>query len=324
MNNHTDDFLERGRRAGLPQMIQRFYSVYRALVVDNQDPNQQGSVRVVCPAVGHTVAPSVWALPAFAACGPGRGMFHPPEKGDNVWVVFKEGDPTQPEVYFGGYFVGGDLPFGLGYGSNGYPEKRGFVTRAGHCLLFNDQDGQEQLTILWHQPAVTDPAKQDRSQTADITQGKRTVLSVMPDASFSVLTDSGHSIVLDETNNQIQITRSAGPTSPSDVINMSPEAITLAQGSTGNYVSIKADAIDITANPANNVNVNVNAAACNINAGSVNLGTVAAVSAVLGEMLVTWLASHVHPVASVGSPTGPPVTAGALPTILSKSVKLQP
>jgi uncharacterized protein involved in type VI secretion and phage assembly len=63
--------------------------LYRATVLNNQDPEQRGRIQVLVPAI--TGQGSGWA----AACQPVGGG-KPPPVGATVWVMFENGDPTYP------------------------------------------------------------------------------------------------------------------------------------------------------------------------------------------------------------------------------------
>ena len=165
-----DNWLTNLMKKGLGVACNRYYSIYRGTVTDNKDPDSLGRVKILCPQVGQTAAPDRWVLPATMGGGNRRGMFFVPEVDDTVWVSFYEGDHDRPEVYWGGWYgevdpTGDeptDVPIRLAPKPKGaYPEKKGFTTRAGHSLIFNDEDGKESITIQWNQPADGDPAKTD-------------------------------------------------------------------------------------------------------------------------------------------------------------------
>ena len=72
-------------------------SVVVGLVMDNQDPDGLGRVKINLPGrrkrrSGH------WARVASPMAGGGRGMFFLPEKDDEVLVAFEQGDITRPYI----------------------------------------------------------------------------------------------------------------------------------------------------------------------------------------------------------------------------------
>jgi hypothetical protein len=68
----------------------RFYGVYRAVVIDNVDPQQQRRLLVRAP--GISPDPLGWALPALTVTN-GTGL---PAPGEAVWVLFEAGNPALP------------------------------------------------------------------------------------------------------------------------------------------------------------------------------------------------------------------------------------
>ena len=66
--------------------------VYRASVLDTEDPEQAGRLRVRVP--GITGAPELWALPSTPSGSSGVQA----SVGDTVWVAFEAGDPAKPVV----------------------------------------------------------------------------------------------------------------------------------------------------------------------------------------------------------------------------------
>ncbi|HEX2187455.1 MAG TPA: phage baseplate assembly protein V, partial [Longimicrobiaceae bacterium] len=75
----------------------RFYGKYRGFVVDNDDPEQLGRLRLVVPSVLGPEVVTGWA----AACVPyggaaGMGTLFVPEVDAGVWVEFEEGDLEFP------------------------------------------------------------------------------------------------------------------------------------------------------------------------------------------------------------------------------------
>jgi hypothetical protein len=68
----------------------RFYGVYRAVVIDNVDPQRQGRLLVRAPSVSPD--PLGWALPALTVTT-GAAL---PAPGEPVWVLFEAGDAELP------------------------------------------------------------------------------------------------------------------------------------------------------------------------------------------------------------------------------------
>jgi len=85
-----------------------YFGKYRAVVLDNADPNGMGRVRVKCPRVyGEGVSP--WALPCTPYAFSGGGLCIIPKVGSGVWVEFEEGKPALP-IWVGSWWTQGGVP----------------------------------------------------------------------------------------------------------------------------------------------------------------------------------------------------------------------
>jgi hypothetical protein len=320
-----DNWLTNLMKKGLGVACNRYYSIYRGTVTDNKDPDSLGRVKILCPQVGQTAAPDRWVLPATMGGGNRRGMFFVPEVDDTVWVSFYEGDHDRPEVYWGGWYgevdpTGDeptDVPIRLAPKPKGaYPEKKGFTTRAGHSLIFNDEDGKESITIQWNQPADGDPAKTDRTKTAKLNPKKSTVLSLESKGGFLLKTASSYIIQIDEGKGALTI---ASPKGSMYTIS-SDDAVAVFHKSGGNIL-MNDSGITISAAVSKQQNVNISGQSVAINGGSVLVGGKAVDFAVLGLKLIKWLALHTHPY-----PFGvvlPPVPPPTPLDFCSQTVKVQ-
>ena len=79
------------------------------LVSSNQDPNNQGRVRVIYPQLGSDNVEGAWARVATPSAGNARGMMMVPQPGEEVVVGFLHDDTAQPYV-LGSLFNGSDTP----------------------------------------------------------------------------------------------------------------------------------------------------------------------------------------------------------------------
>lgn len=85
-----------------------FYGKYRAKVVDVQDPQFRGRIRVMCPKILGT-AKSSWCEPCIPVAYDNGGDFAIPKLGEFVWVEFEEGNPNKP-IYTGGLWSSNNSP----------------------------------------------------------------------------------------------------------------------------------------------------------------------------------------------------------------------
>jgi hypothetical protein len=82
--------------------FRRFFGKYRGTVVNNIDPEQQGRIQALVPAVSN-IMPTSWAMPCVPMAGKEQGVFMVPQIGAGVWIEFEGGDPDKP-VWVGGYW----------------------------------------------------------------------------------------------------------------------------------------------------------------------------------------------------------------------------
>lgn len=90
----------------------KYNAIYRGIARDNNDPRMVGRIRAEVPAVFGTGEDN-WTLWAWPSMTP--GTFEVPKEGDGVWIMFENGDPTQP-VWTGIWYRGNgpdttDAPF---------------------------------------------------------------------------------------------------------------------------------------------------------------------------------------------------------------------
>jgi hypothetical protein len=142
------NWVDRLARLGLEVVLGRYYGEYDGICKDNADPSGRGRIKVMVPATGILDVPlSCWASPIFSTgAGVGYGSFWPPEVGDHVMVSFDMGDMAKP-VYKGGSFKVGGVPAEFAPEVGKAPMKRGWKSKAGHWLRFDDTPGGEKVTI---------------------------------------------------------------------------------------------------------------------------------------------------------------------------------
>lgn len=121
----------------------RFFGVMVGLVTDNQDPEKLGRVRVRFPWLSDDDA-SHWARVAAPMAGKGRGLFLLPEVDDEVLVAFEHGRPESAYV-LGALWNGKDTP--PTSNDDGKNNLRVLRSRAGHEVVLDDTDGEEQVIV---------------------------------------------------------------------------------------------------------------------------------------------------------------------------------
>ena len=121
-----------------------FFGGHLAEVVDLNDPASLSRVQVRVMSVdgpaGHD-AP-IWARVACPFAGDNRGAFLLPDVGDEVLVIFQNGDPRFP-VVVGGLWNGNSQPPETI--SGGRNQKKVIRSKNGVKVTLDDKDGQEQF-----------------------------------------------------------------------------------------------------------------------------------------------------------------------------------
>ena len=87
--------------------IKRLYGVYRAVVVDNKDPQNLRRLKAQSQATGVEVTDWVWPI---------LSTKRPPAIGTGVWITYLGGDPEFP-VWIGEFGVPDSMQGVFGYGS---------------------------------------------------------------------------------------------------------------------------------------------------------------------------------------------------------------
>lgn len=142
----------------IEKIERRFYGKYRGFVVDNEDPEKLGRLKVAVPSVLGKEVVTGWASPCTPYGGDvGQGFLFIPEKKAGVWIEFEEGDLEFP-IWVGSFWSKPDgnseLPKpndveGAEEEEIQNPVTRKIIkTKKGHTIQFEDKDGEEMVTIV--------------------------------------------------------------------------------------------------------------------------------------------------------------------------------
>ena len=172
------------------QFQNKYFGKYRGFVVDNDDPEQRGRLRLSVPSVLGE-AQTGWALPCLPFGGlADQGFFMVPEAGAQVWVEFEAGNISQP-IWTGTFWQqSGDAP---AEAAQSPPTTRVFKTPSGHVLQFDDKQGEEQFRLAHPAGAETSV---DPNGTVVITDAQGNTLTM----------DSTGTTVQDSNGNKIEMT----------------------------------------------------------------------------------------------------------------------
>lgn len=117
------------------------------IITDNNDPEDQGRVKVKFPWLSNDHA-SDWARVVVVGGGKERGLQFLPEVNDEVLVGFELGDMHYPYV-LGGLWNGQDTPAAGGGEliSGGQVQRRIIRSRSGHQIVLDDSSDGSSITI---------------------------------------------------------------------------------------------------------------------------------------------------------------------------------
>jgi uncharacterized protein involved in type VI secretion and phage assembly len=167
----------------------RWYGVFPALVIDNQDPDGQGRVKVSLPWSPDTgsAAYAVWARIATMMGGNNRGSWFIPDLNDEVLVAFEGGDPRRPYM-LGGLWNGSDAPPQSMDGNN---TKKVIRSRNGVKITLDDTDGSE--TMILETPAGQKVTLTDSPASVEVDDSNGNTLRM--DASGVTVTSSAQVVI---------------------------------------------------------------------------------------------------------------------------------
>lgn len=118
------------------EYLGRYYSTYRAIVINNNDELNMNRVHVYIPSVQNGI--KIWALPKSTTIG---GCFYglkltTPLVGEVVYIEFEGGDPLRPLWSYHGWATG-ETPDDLKDNNS-----IGLVTPEGNKIYIKDIDGE--------------------------------------------------------------------------------------------------------------------------------------------------------------------------------------
>ena len=115
----------------------RYYSIYRGIVVDNNDTEKHmNRIKVCCPEVMGGIITWAYAKGQHGSINNGF-KYLAPKVGDIVFVTFEFGDPTKPLWEYHGWGLQ-QVPDPL----DG-PNKMGIITPEGNLMVLDDDNGSD-------------------------------------------------------------------------------------------------------------------------------------------------------------------------------------
>lgn len=124
--------------------------LYLGEVVDREDPESLGRVRVRIPGLVEPSSAWAWPLGTLGGGSDRRGFFSVPEKGAEVGVLFHQGDVDHPHYlcgHWGKPESEAEVPEPVrGLSKEDAPMVRAFETGR-FLLLFDDREGKEAFVV---------------------------------------------------------------------------------------------------------------------------------------------------------------------------------
>ncbi len=136
----------------------RYYGKYRGIVIDNEDPEKLGRLKVKIPSLLGNDVVTGWAMPCLPYGGiADQGFLAIPEVDAGVWVEFEAGDLEYP-IWVGTYWgkPGGESELPKPNKADGSEDssvqdpltRKIIKTKQGHTIQLEDKDGEEMVLIV--------------------------------------------------------------------------------------------------------------------------------------------------------------------------------
>ena len=204
------------------------YGVTTATVTNINDPDKKGRIKVKLHNRDSSENETDFIRVMSSMVGKNWGNFFLPEVGDEVLVVFNNGDITKPYVLGSLWNKKMECPVKIADGKN---DIRKIKTRSGHEIIFNDKEGDENIEITT--PKQLKMIFDDKKEVISIKDksGKNIVEidskngNIKVKGEKKVTIESGNSIVeVNNTANSVKIESSS-------TLNLKSQQINIEAGS---------------------------------------------------------------------------------------------
>lgn len=193
-----------------------------------------------------------------------------------------------------------------------YGKRRGFATPAGHVLLFDDTEGQEQITLSW--------AQGDKSSVLALSKDGSAILGNANGSSLYLNATDKLATLIDEHGNSIALSETA-----ISIIDTHNNSIELKDGVVtvlGNNDVLVTAGSNVVVDAGSDVELKAGVSVKIEGATDVQLGPSADSPAMRHTDWLAWAAAHTHTAPAGGGATTPPVTPPTA-AIASTKVKLK-
>jgi uncharacterized protein involved in type VI secretion and phage assembly len=212
----------------------RFFGKYRAIVIDNDDPENRGRLRLKIPSVLGEDVVSGWALPCLPYGGlEDQGFVFIPEAGATVWVEFEGGNLDYP-VWVGTFWgkPGGASEVPKPANEQRPPTRKMIKTRKG-SIEIEDKDGEEVFIIQYNDGKKQNTVTMNKDGILVEDANNNTIIMSadgieLEDANANIITlDQGGVLIEDKNQNKIEMTSAAINIFPSVVCNLGEAAVNM-------------------------------------------------------------------------------------------------
>lgn len=176
-----------------------YYGKYKGFVVDNDDPENLGRLKVKVPSILGEDVVTGWAMPCLPYGGANdQGFFFIPEIDAGVWVEFEEGNLEYP-VWAGTFW---SKPAGASEApkpgdAQSPPTRKIIRTVKGNSIELEDKDNEETLIII------------EKTNNNKVTMDKNGI--IFEDGSGNkIILDKNGIIIEDKNQNKIQMDGTSG------------------------------------------------------------------------------------------------------------------
>jgi phage protein D/phage baseplate assembly protein gpV len=187
--------------------------VVTAMVTNLSDPDDLGRVKVKYPWLGKVNGAEIesdWLRVASPMAGAERGLMILPEINDEVLVAFEHGDVHRPYIV-GALWSSTDKPPKKNSEAvvSGKVNQRVLKTRAGHLIILDDKQGEEQISITsksGHTVILNDKSGSESITVQDKTKNNKMVIdstknSMTIDVNGDFVVNAKGNITLQSTQN---------------------------------------------------------------------------------------------------------------------------